>query len=103
MSPSGTSQDTVAESAFRCMTDTLTGAGGRSGGREHEEEMNPEAFKPLKGLVLDQQHRSRKSRIICVQALDGLFVLTLRPPKVTVVSLVTFLTFLAVQQLVICE
>ena len=34
MSPSGTSQDTVAESARRCMTDTLTGAGGRS---EREE------------------------------------------------------------------
>ncbi len=31
MSPSGTSQDTVAESALRCMTETLTGAGGRSG------------------------------------------------------------------------
>lgn len=31
MSPSGTSQDTVAESALRCMTDILTGAGGRSG------------------------------------------------------------------------
>lgn len=31
MSPSGTSQDTVAESARRCMTDTFTGAGGRSG------------------------------------------------------------------------
>lgn len=30
-SPSGTSQDTVTESALRCMTDTLTGAGGRSG------------------------------------------------------------------------
>lgn len=32
MSPSGTSHDIVAESARRCMTDTLTGAGGRSGG-----------------------------------------------------------------------
>lgn len=30
MSPSGTSQDTVAESALRCITETLTGAGGRS-------------------------------------------------------------------------
>lgn len=30
MSPSGTSQVTVAESALRFMTDTLTGAGGRS-------------------------------------------------------------------------
>lgn len=30
MSPSGTSQVIVAESALRFMTDTLTGAGGRS-------------------------------------------------------------------------
>jgi len=36
ISPSGTSQDTVAESARRCMTDTLTGAGGRSDGKETE-------------------------------------------------------------------
>lgn len=43
MSPSGTSQDTVAESARRCMTDTLTGAGGRSGGKETgtEGSVNP--------------------------------------------------------------
>lgn len=43
MSPSGTSQDTVAESARRCMTDTLTGAGGRSGGNETGTEgpVNP--------------------------------------------------------------
>lgn len=30
ISPSGTSQDTVAESDRSCVTDTLTGAGGRS-------------------------------------------------------------------------
>lgn len=42
MSPSGTSQDTVAESARRCMTDTFTGAGGRSGG---EEDMKTERLK----------------------------------------------------------
>lgn len=36
MSPSGTSQDTVAESARRCMTETLTGAGGRSAGKKTE-------------------------------------------------------------------
>lgn len=40
-SPSGTSQDIVAESARRCMTDTLTGAGGRSGGKETEGSVNP--------------------------------------------------------------
>lgn len=38
MSPSGTSQDTVAESARRCMTETLTGAGGRSEGKKTETE-----------------------------------------------------------------
>lgn len=38
ISPSGTSQVTVAESARRFMTDTLTGAGGRSGREETETE-----------------------------------------------------------------
>lgn len=45
ISPSGTSQETVAESARRCMTDTLTGAGGLSGRKETETEgsVNPPA------------------------------------------------------------
>lgn len=38
MSPSGTSQDTVAESERRCVTDTLTGAGGRSEGEREQRE-----------------------------------------------------------------
>lgn len=38
ISPSGTSHDTVAESARRCMTDTLTGAGGRSEGEYKDKE-----------------------------------------------------------------
>ncbi len=37
ISPSGTSQNTVAESARRFMTDTLTGAGGRSGGKKQKQ------------------------------------------------------------------
>lgn len=50
ISPSGTSQDTVAESARRFMTDTLTGAGGRSGGEETETErsVNLLAFLDIK-------------------------------------------------------
>lgn len=46
-SPSGTSQDTVAESARRCMTDTLTGAGGRSGGQRAETERSVNPPTPL--------------------------------------------------------
>lgn len=38
MSPSGTSQETVAESERRCMTDTLTGAGGRSEGERKQRD-----------------------------------------------------------------
>lgn len=45
MSPSGTSQDTVAESALRCMTDTLTGAGGRSRGKQANLLFHPLLYR----------------------------------------------------------
>lgn len=38
MSPSGTSQETFAESARRFMTETLMGAGGRSEGKKIETQ-----------------------------------------------------------------
>lgn len=51
ISPSGTSHDTVAESALKCMTDTLTGAGGRSEG-EHRDKKKKQ--KTERGLLIHQ-------------------------------------------------
>lgn len=58
MSPSGTSQDTVAESERRCMTETLTGAGGRS---EREREQRDTAA-PLISLDIGSTSPSAPSK-----------------------------------------
>lgn len=67
ISPSGTSQDIVAESARRCMTDTLTGAGGRSEGKETKTEgsVNPpiyldiQLFTPTTGVCFELKSYSQ--------------------------------------------
>lgn len=80
ISPSGTSQNTVAESARRFMTDTLTGAGGRSGGKDTETE----------GSIKTPTSPDIKSSVPSVSTLhlEGLkhCVSTLNAPQVFVLS-----------------
>lgn len=97
-SPSGTSQETVAESALRCMTDTLTGAGGRSGRGTQRRDV----FKSLKGFLINQIRKSRIISLLLILsprslwAKELLFVL-----KIHFNPDIDSLMILTVQQLVI--